>query len=178
MKLDRDIKELASYCTELRREFHAVPELGFDCFETQAIVLRELEQCAPDRLEKLAVTGVKAVFLAPGATETVAFRADMDALPHPEETDCPWRSQHPGRMHGCGHDGHMAALLTFARWLGSHRDQVRRNIVLLFQPGEEGRGGARVMIEDGEKTVLYICVSFAVMHTGLSFSSVQSLSRV
>ena len=149
MKLDRDIEMLGSYCTGLRRELHRVPELGFDCFETQRIVLRELEQCAPDRLEKLAVTGVKAVFLAPGAEETVAFRADMDGLPNPEQTDCAWRSEHPGKMHGCGHDGHMAALLTFARWLRDHRGQLRRNIVLLFQPGEEGWGGARCMIADG-----------------------------
>lgn len=149
MKLDREIAQLEPYCIRMRRELHRVPELGFDCFETQRIVLRELEQCAPDRLEKLAVTGVKAVFLAPGATETVAFRADMDGLPNPEASACEWRSQNPGRMHGCGHDGHMTALLTFARWLRDNREQVRRNIVLLFQPGEEGWGGARCMIEDG-----------------------------
>lgn len=149
MKLDREIRALADVCTALRRELHRIPELGFDCFETQRIVLRELEQCAPDRLEKIAVTGVKAVFLAPGATETLAFRADMDGLPNDEPGDCPWRSEHPGRMHGCGHDGHMTALLVFARWLAANRRRVRRNIVLLFQPGEEGWGGARRMIEDG-----------------------------
>ena len=149
MKLDAQIERLAPYCMRLRRELHRVPEVGFDCFETQRIVMRELEACAPDRLEKIAVTGVKAVFLAPGAAETIAFRADMDALPNPEESDCEWRSQHPGRMHGCGHDGHMAALLTFARWLRDNRSAVRRSIVLLFQPGEEGWGGARRMIGDG-----------------------------
>ena len=149
MKLSEQIEQLSTYCTRLRRELHKVPELGFDCFETQRIVLRELEQCAPDRLETIAGTGVKAVFLADRATETLAFRADMDGLPNPEEADCPWRSQHDGRMHGCGHDGHMTALLTFARWLRDHRSEVRRNIVLLFQPGEEGWGGARRMIEEG-----------------------------
>ena len=149
MKLDRDIRALAEDCTALRRELHRVPELGFDCFETQRIVLRELEQCAPDRLEKIAVTGVKAVFYAPGAAETIAFRADMDALPNDEPEACPWRSEHPGRMHGCGHDGHMTALILFARWLGKNRRRVKRNIVLLFQPGEEGWGGARRMNDDG-----------------------------
>ena len=149
MKLNEQIEQLSTYCTRLRRELHKVPELGFDCFETQRIILRELEQCAPDRLETIAGTGVKAVFLADRATETLAFRADMDGLPNPEEADCPWRSQHDGRMHGCGHDGHTAALLTFARWLRDHRSEVRRNIVLLFQPGEEGWGGARRMIEEG-----------------------------
>ena len=149
MKLDREIRGLADMCTELRRELHRIPELGFDCFETQKVVLRELEQCAPDRLEKIAVTGVKAVFLAPGAAETIAFRADMDGLPNPEPEGCPWRSEHPGQMHGCGHDGHMTALLIFARWLAANRRRVHRNVVLLFQPGEEGWGGARRMIEDG-----------------------------
>ena len=149
MKLNEQIEQLSTYCTRLRRELHKVPELGFDCVETQRIILRELEQCAPDRLETIAGTGVKAVFLADRATETLAFRADMDGLPNPEEADCPWRSQHDGRMHGCGHDGHMTALLTFARWLRDHRSEVRRNIVLLFQPGEEGWGGARRMIEEG-----------------------------
>ncbi len=149
MKLSEQIEQLSTYCTRLRRELHKVPELGFECFETQRIVLRELEQCAPDRLETIAGTGVKAVFLADRATETLAFRADMDGLPNPEEADCPWRSQHDGRMHGCGHDGHMTALLTFARWLRDHRSEMRRNIVLLFQPGEEGWGGARRMIEEG-----------------------------
>ena len=149
MKIDRDIRRLEETCTALRRELHRVPELGFDCFETQRIVLRELAACAPDRLEKIAVSGVKAVFLAPGATETIAFRADMDGLPNAEESDCPWRSEHAGRMHGCGHDGHMTALLLFARWLGENRRRVRRNVVLLFQPGEEGWGGARRMIADG-----------------------------
>lgn len=149
MKLNEQIEQLSTYCTRLRRELHKVPELGFECFETQRIILRELEQCAPDRLETIAGTGVKAVFLADRATETLAFRADMDGLPNPEEADCPWRSQHDGRMHGCGHDGHTAALLTFARWLRDHRSEVRRNIVLLFQPGEEGWGGARRMIEEG-----------------------------
>ena len=149
MKLNEQIEQLSTYCTRLRRELHKVPELGFECFETQRIILRELEQCAPDRLETIAGTGVKAVFLADRATETLAFRADMDGLPNPEEADCPWRSQHDGRMHGCGHDGHMTALLTFARWLRDHRSEVRRNIVLLFQPGEEGWGGARRMIEEG-----------------------------
>ena len=149
MKLDAQIERLAPYCMRLRRELHRVPEVGFDCFETQRIVMRELEACAPDRLEKIAVTGVKAVFLAPGAAETIAFRADMDALPNPEPEGKGYASCHPGRMHGCGHDGHMTVLLLLAQWLAANRRKVKVNVVLLFQPGEEGWGGARRMIGDG-----------------------------
>ena len=149
MKLSKDIEALLPEAVRLRRELHRIPELGFQLYETQAFVWQTLEACKPDRLEKLAVTGVKAVFLAPGATETIAFRADMDALPNPEPAGKDYASCHPGKMHGCGHDGHMTALLIFARWLRENRAEVHRNIVLLFQPGEEGWGGARRMIGDG-----------------------------
>ena len=81
MKLSPDIEALLPEAVRLRRALHRIPELGFQLFETQKLVWQTLEACLPDRLEKLAVTGVKAVFLAPGASETIAFRADMDALP-------------------------------------------------------------------------------------------------
>ena len=92
---------------------------------------------------------MKAVFLAEGAAETIAFRADMDALPNPEPEGKDYASCHAGRMHGCGHDGHMTVLLLLAQWLAANRDKVKVNVVLLFQPGEEGWGGARRMIGDG-----------------------------
>lgn len=149
MKLSPDIEALLTEAVRLRRELHRIPELGFQLFETQKFVWQTLEGCFPDRLEKLAVTGVKAVFLAPDAAETIAFRADMDALPNPEPEGKDYASCHPGKMHGCGHDGHMTVLLLLAQWLAANRDKVKVNVVLLFQPGEEGWGGARRMIGDG-----------------------------
>ena len=149
MKLSPDIEALLPEAVRLRRALHRVPELGLQLFETQKIVRQTLEACRPDRLETLAVTGVKAVFLAPGAAETIAFRADMDALPNPEPEGADYASCHPGRMHGCGHDGHMTVLLLLAQWLAANRDSVKAHVVLLFQPGEEGGGGARRMIDDG-----------------------------
>ena len=149
MKLSPEIAAMLPEAERLRRSLHRIPELGFQLFETQKLVMDTLAACAPDRLEKIAVTGVKAAFFAPDAAETVAFRADMDALPNPEDTGKEYASCHPGKMHGCGHDGHMTVLLLLAEWIAAHRDQLKVNVVLLFQPGEEGWGGAKCMIGDG-----------------------------
>ena len=112
-------------------------------------MLNELRQCAPDRLETPAVCGVKAVFFAKDAQKTIALRADMDGIHNDEANDVPYRSQRPGCMHGCGHDGHMTILLLLARWIAKNRARLHCNVVLLFQPGEEGWAGARRMIDDG-----------------------------
>ena len=131
-----------------RRALHEIPELGDDLPETQAYVLRALQACGPDRIDTYG-SGVRAVFLKEGAGRTVAFRSDMDALPIAEPEGCAFRSRHDGRMHACGHDGHMANLLTLARWIPEHRDAVRNNVVLIFQPAEETTGGAKRLIEAG-----------------------------
>ena len=149
MNLSQDIQALLPEAVRLRRSLHRIPELGFQLFETQKLVWAELEACGPDRLEKLAVTGLRAVFLTPGAAETIAFRADMDALPNDEPPGAEYASCHPGKMHGCGHDGHMTVLLLLAKWIAAHRDALGVNVVLLFQPGEEGWAGAKRMIDDG-----------------------------
>ena len=133
----------------IRQDLHRIPEIGFQLRDTQAYVLRELRQCSPDRIETLAVCGVKAVFFAKDAETTIAFRADMDGIHNDEANDVPYCSQHPGNMHGCGHDGHMTILLLLARWIAKNRAHIHCNIVLLFQPGEEGWAGARRMIDDG-----------------------------
>ena len=149
MQLSQEIQSMLPEAERLRRALHQIPELGFQLFETQKLVWDELARCAPDRLEKLAVTGVKAVFLTPGAEQTLAFRADMDALPNEEQTGTEYASCRPGKMHGCGHDGHTTVLLLLAKWIAAHRDALGMNVVLLFQPGEEGWAGAKRMIGDG-----------------------------
>lgn len=101
------MQALLQDCIQLRQALHRIPETGFDLFKTHAFVMEQLESCGPDRLETLATTGIKAVFLAPGAQETIALRADMDGIPTSELTEAPYASTHPGSMHGCGHDGHM-----------------------------------------------------------------------
>lgn len=149
MELHQEIQAMLPEAVRIRRELHRIPELGFQLFKTQAYLLQELEACHPDRIDKVAVTGLKVVFMTPGAEETVAFRADMDGLANKEQNRAEYCSLHEGKMHGCGHDGHMTILLLLARWIAAHRDELTRNIVLIFQPGEEGWAGAKCVINDG-----------------------------
>lgn len=149
MELRQEVLGLLERCVSLRRRLHQIPETGYEEIDTQRFVLERLEACRPDRLETLAGTGVRAVFFAPGAKETIAFRADMDALNITEENETDYVSQRPGKMHACGHDGHMTMLLLLAELVSRHRDEMAKNVVLLFQPAEEGGGGAKRMIEAG-----------------------------
>ena len=149
MERSGEVLALLPEAVRLRRELHRIPEVGFELYETQSYVLSELAARRPDYLRKIALTGVKAVFYAEHPEGTLAFRADMDALNGEEVSEAPWRSSHPGRLHGCGHDGHMTVLLLLAKLLAAHRKELTHNVVLLFQPGEEGWAGARRMIEEG-----------------------------
>ena len=144
--------ELASYLDQLRahrRALHQIPEIGEKEYKTQAYIIEQLRELNPDDLRVFADTGVRAVFRGNGKGRAIAFRADIDALPVREETGCSYASQHEGFMHACGHDGHMANLLTFAQWLNAHRRELTDDVVLLFQPAEETVGGAKRMIEEG-----------------------------
>ena len=137
--------------TALRRDLHAHPELGFEEHYTSARVKEALRLCGVDEIhEGLGCTGVVGVIhgqtRASGAM--VGLRADMDALPITEDNEFPWKSCKSGLMHGCGHDGHTAMLVGAARYLAETR-RFDGTAVLVFQPGEEGFGGARVMMEDG-----------------------------
>lgn len=144
--------EVIGYLDQLRlhrRALHEIPEIGEAEYKTQAYILKHLESLHADDLRTFAGTGVRAVFMGNGQGRTVAFRADIDALPVREETGCAYASKHEGYMHACGHDGHMANLLVFASWLDAHRDTLIDNVVLLFQPAEETVGGAKRMIDEG-----------------------------
>ena len=132
-----------------RRALHRIPEVGDQEHKTQAYLLEQLKMLAPDDLRTFAGTGVRAVFRGNGEGRVLAFRSDIDALPVNEETGCSYASEHPGYMHACGHDGHMANLLTFAAWLNDHRAELADDVVLLFQPAEETVGGAKRMIDEG-----------------------------
>ena len=137
--------------TALRRDLHAHPELGFEEVYTGARVREALRACGVDELhEGIGKTGLVAVIHGQGrgSGAMIGLRADMDALPMAEHNDFPWRSGKSGLMHGCGHDGHTAMLVGAARYLAATR-RFDGTAVLIFQPGEEGLGGARVMIEDG-----------------------------
>lgn len=132
-----------------RRALHKIPELGRELAKTRAYLRARLLETRPDALVDIA-GGIKAVYRAKSPQGgAIAFRADMDALPVAEKTGLPFSSEHEGRMHACGHDGHMAALLALSRIVSGERGALSRDVVLLFQPAEENGGGAKGMVEAG-----------------------------
>ncbi|HVA26587.1 MAG TPA: M20 family metallopeptidase [Candidatus Baltobacteraceae bacterium] len=133
---------------ELRRLIHRRPELGFEEHETSALVERELNDLEIEH-RRVAKTGVVGVIRGAKAGAVAALRADMDALPITERTGLPFASEIAGKMHACGHDAHTAMLLGAARVLQSTRASLHGSVVLLFQPAEEGPGGAEPMIAQG-----------------------------
>ena len=137
------------YTQSLRRDFHAHPELGFHEVRTAGIVARELTALGLEMHTGLAGTGVVALIEGASSGPTILVRADMDALPITEETGAEYASRNTGVMHACGHDGHTAILLTVARMLHAHRHELAGTVKLIFQPAEEGMGGAEKMIESG-----------------------------
>lgn len=149
MQISEQILNMKDDCVKIRRELHRIPEIGFDLHKTHEYIRPLIEQCKPDELITLAETGFKVVFYAQGAQRTIAFRADMDGMKNTEENRFRFRSRTRGVMHGCGHDGHMTILLMLAKWVSQNRDKLKCNVVLLFQPGEEGWAGARRMINEG-----------------------------
>ena len=135
--------------TQDRRALHRIPEFGYDLFKTRAYVRAALEKTAPDVLEPCD-EGLRAVYYAAAPEQdAIAFRADMDALRIQEENAHDFCSEHPDYMHACGHDGHMAALLMLARIIAARRAELKRHVVLIFQPAEENQGGAKRMLQAG-----------------------------
>jgi hippurate hydrolase len=136
-----------------RRDFHAHPELLFDVHRTAASVAEKLKSFGCDEvvagIGRTGVVGVIRGSRGPaGGIRTVGLRADMDALPLEEQTDVPYRSTVPGKMHACGHDGHTAMLLGAAKYLADTRN-FAGTAVVIFQPAEEGGGGGREMVKEG-----------------------------
>lgn len=145
-----ELTGLAAEATAWRRSIHQQPELLFDLPKTAALVTEKLKEFGCDEVVGgIAKTGVVAVINGrQGAGRTIGLRCDMDALPMAEQTNLPYSSKIENMMHACGHDGHTAMLLAAAKQLAASRDFAGR-VVLIFQPAEEGGGGARVMIEEG-----------------------------
>ncbi len=132
-----------------RQALHRIPELSGELPKTHQYIRDALSSCKPDEIKNFAGFGLRALFITQGADKTIAFRADMDALPIREDTGLPFCSEHEGCMHACGHDGHMANLLALARWISDNRESLSVNIALIFEPAEETYGGAKPMIEEG-----------------------------
>jgi len=133
----------------LRRDLHQNPELGLDNPRTQAMVLAALDGLPVDIRTGDGLTSVVADLTGTTDGATVLLRADTDALPMTEDTDLDFRSAVDGRAHACGHDAHTAMLVGAAKVLAARRDEVAGRVRFMFQPGEEGFAGARVMIDEG-----------------------------
>lgn len=148
MKLIDDIAGFQSEIRELRRDIHAHPELCFEEVRTGDLVAAKLTDWGIPIHRGLGKTGVVGIVKAGNSPRAIGLRADLDALPITEFNRFAHASQHPGRMHACGHDGHTAMLLAAARHFARHRN-FDGTVYLIFQPAEEGGGGAREMIRDG-----------------------------
>jgi amidohydrolase len=146
--------QLFDYTQNLRRDFHKHPELGFKEIRTGGIVAKELQALGLEVTKGVGKTGIVGLLEGARPGPTLLIRFDMDALPITEQTGAEYASTNPGVMHACGHDGHTAIGLTVARMLNERREQLAGTVKFMFQPaeetlGEEGLGGAEMMIRDG-----------------------------
>ncbi len=144
-----EAEALQRQLTAWRRDFHAHPELGFEVHRTAGIVAQRLSELGCEVRTGVGRTGVVALLHGGRPGPTVMLRADMDALPIQEISNAPYVSCVPGAMHACGHDGHVAIGLGAATLLARHADHLPGSVLFVFQPAEEGDGGAAAMVADG-----------------------------
>ena len=151
------------YILRIRRELHRFPEVAFDLPKTLALIRRELEAMGIPYTERYGKSSIVA-FINPDCTGfSIGFRADTDALPMTEKTGLPFASEHPGKMHACGHDAHTAMLLGTAKALKALESQLTCKVVLIFQACEEGEfSGAKLMVEDGVMDLVDVIVGMHV----------------
>ena len=140
---------IAADLTELRRAIHAEPEIGLDLPRTQRKVLDALDGLPLEISLGSGLSSITAVLRGGKPGKTVLLRGDMDALPVTERSGVPYASKIDGAMHACGHDLHTAMLAGAARLLSARQEELAGNVIFMFQPGEEGPGGARIMVSEG-----------------------------
>ena len=149
MHIDSEVKALKKIIINTRRDIHKNPELSFQEYRTSELVANRLEHYDIKVEKNIGKTGVVGTLVGHKKGKTIAFRADMDALPIQETSDVSYKSINDGIMHACGHDGHTAILLGTAEALSKQADKLKGTVKFLFQPAEEGQGGAKYMIKDG-----------------------------
>ncbi len=177
MNIRDGIKNVIDEVIEIRRKIHEYPERGFDVENTASYIEEKLKAYGYTHIDRIAKTGVVCVIKGSEGKKTIALRADMDGLPLQEENEVDYKSKRDGFMHACGHDGHVAMLLGYAKYLSNENISLKNNIVLLFQPAEEGPGGAEVLLDDGllEK---YKIDQILGLHLFPEFEDGQVASRV
>ena len=160
-----EAQDLLPATVDLRRRLHRRPELGLHLPETQAAVLETVDDLGLDVETGEETSWVVATLDSGRPGPTMLLRGDMDALPMPEDTDLDYASEVDGAMHACGHDAHTAMLASAARMLTNRRDDLTGKVVFMFQPGEEGHHGARIMLEEGLLTGRDVTRAFAIHQT-------------
>ena len=149
IQIRSEIHAIKDIIVSTRRDIHQHPELAFDEHRTSKLVAERLESFGIEIQTGVGKTGVVGTLKGKNDGKTIAFRADMDALPLQETSDISYKSKNAGIMHACGHDGHTAMLLGTAEVLSKQADKLNGTLKFFFQPAEEGQGGARFMIDDG-----------------------------
>ena len=164
MHLVKQIKDMELQLSEWRRNLHAHPELGFEEHRTSDFVASKLEEFGIEVHREIGKTGIVGVLRQGNETRSIGLRADMDALPISETNEFSHKSKNSGKMHACGHDGHTVMLLAAAKYLAESRS-FSGQVNFIFQPAEEGLGGAKAMIDDGlfDK---FPCDRVYAMHNG------------
>ena len=148
INIKKEIQKISEHIYSYRRDFHQYPELSFQEYRTAETISKHLESFGIEHRTEVGKTGVVGEIVF-GDGPTIALRADMDALPIQEVGDLKYKSKNEGVMHACGHDGHMAILLGAANALSKNQKLKKGKVRFIFQPAEEGAGGARYMIKDG-----------------------------
>lgn len=151
----KEARQTKEDMVSFRRDIHRHPELGNHEFRTTEKIIAVLHELNIETVQVLP-TGVIGILKGDAEGRTVAFRSDIDALPISEETGLPYASENEGVMHACGHDMHMASLLGMAKILSMHRHEIHGNVVFIFQPDEEGDGGAERIIKTGILDSLHV----------------------
>lgn len=143
-----DVKKVHEEIVKWRRDLHQIPEIAHDLPHTSAYIRERLDEMGIEYRANVGGHGIVGLIKGKGEGKTIALRADMDALAVREDTGLPFAATN-GNMHACGHDGHMSMLLAAAKIIKMHQDSFNGNVKLIFQPAEEGPGGAEGMIKDG-----------------------------
>lgn len=149
IEIQKDIRALGEHVIDIRRSLHKIPELGMKEYETTDFIINYLERLGLEVQRGISGTGAIAYLKGIEGKKTIAYRADIDALTVEEQTGAEYCSVKKGLMHACGHDGHTAILLGFARYAAMNREKFKNNILFIFQPAEEGPGGAEPIVKAG-----------------------------
>lgn len=150
IKIRDEVKALLEEVIVCRRYLHQYPEIELETEKTKQFLISKLKTYGDFEIEEgFAKNGFVAYLRVDDSLDSIGFRSDMDALPTQEDNDISFKSKVDGKSHACGHDGHMAIQLGLAKYLSEHKQELKCNITFVFQPGEEGPGGAKLMIQEG-----------------------------